>query len=585
MDPTNAPFELISYRGLLKSVDDFKKNNHIDGQRNVHNSYIKYGIQITKDFVLFHVFFLIQMIEKFLYFLMSGYDNYVYTPLQKVLSPIVKLIPRYIQLSQDVKLPIFTANIVTLSRTFLVIPIAWCLKYDYNWAAFFCVVYHDFLDHLDGIVAKTQKLTYPGHDDPLLGGFLDAFCDKIVNVFSIWTIIQTINVDNSLSETRTFLFLAICYGVVAYETVIGVVRVQDFFYAKFKKEFNLEDESKPEANPAAIVAASMEGKLKEKLESTGIAFLCVSISKLNQDPINNAYGTVGLVCLALTLRMAHKSLALKLENRKTVSTSVADSSKEVKSPAAKETITVKKLPKISSAFNLMHLNSTIEEQETTESSDESNSEFEQAEMKVLEYADNEIRDSSRNENYIYKKRRLTHSDSCEALKDQKAVSKKDCEGPVANLVDTRVDKVYTVGCFDLFHDGHVNLIRRMREIGKKVIVGVHDSRSIFKLKNRVPVDSTEKRMLNVKKHADEVFCVAGCDPSNYMTCVLNLYENETALYVRGDDMPNFPCRDVVEHLMPIKFLPYTEGVSSTQLRKEKFAHIANDDESYLEQNS
>mgnify|MGYP001811021571 CR=1 FL=1 len=78
--------------------------------------------------------------------------------------------------------------------------------------------------------------------------------------------------------------------------------------------------------------------------------------------------------------------------------------------------------------------------------------------------------------------------------------------------------------------------------------------------------------------------MAGTDPSNFMTCILNLAQNETAMYVRGDDMPNFPCRKVVENLMPIRFLPYTEGVSSTQLRKEKYSHIDNNDEEYLEQN-
>lgn len=41
--------------------------------------------------------------------------------------------------------------------------------------------------------------------------------------------------------------------------------------------------------------------------------------------------------------------------------------------------------------------------------------------------------------------------------------------------DHRVDKVYTIGCFDLFHEGHIILLKRMRELGKKVIVGVHDS--------------------------------------------------------------------------------------------------------------
>ena len=98
-----------------------------------------------------------------------------------------------------------------------------------------CVVFHDFLDHLDGIVAKVQKVTYPNQDDPLLGGFLDAFCDKIVNEFSLWTIIQTSQLQGSWSELHSYTFLAICYGVIAYETVLGIVRVEDFFQAKFKR--------------------------------------------------------------------------------------------------------------------------------------------------------------------------------------------------------------------------------------------------------------------------------------------------------------------------------------------------------------
>ena len=34
--------------------------------------------------------------------------------------------------------------------------------------------------------------------------------------------------------------------------------------------------------------------------------------------------------------------------------------------------------------------------------------------------------------------------------------------------NTRVDKVYSVGCFDLFHVGHVSLLRNMRKLGKEV---------------------------------------------------------------------------------------------------------------------
>lgn len=39
-----------------------------------------------------------------------------------------------------------------------------------------------------------------------------------------------------------------------------------------------------------------------------------------------------------------------------------------------------------------------------------------------------------------------------------------------DILDTRVDKVYTIGCFDLFHHGHITLLQRMRALGKQVRV-------------------------------------------------------------------------------------------------------------------
>lgn len=284
----------------------------------------------------------------------------------------------------------------------------------------------------------------------------------------------------------------------------------------------------------------MEGKLKEKLESTGIAFLCMSIGKFNSNSILNGWGLTGMICLLLTLRMAHKSLSLKLEARRG-----------------------KKQMEFTRRLSSENKFQYFDEEDLNDSNSKSENEnYEEAEMKMVDYENNEIKDQ--NSNFSYKRpRNSTRTSSIMEL-------------------DTRVDKIYTVGCFDLFHHGHEQLINRMRELGKKVIIGVHDSRSIYKLKKRVPIDSTEKRMLNVKNLADEVFCIAGTNPSNFMACVVSLAEGETALYVRGDDMKDFPSRDVVENLMPVKFLPYTQGVSTTQLRKKNFAHIASNDINHLE---
>lgn len=167
-------------------------------------------------------------------------------------------------------------------------------RFDQCFLAALMVVLHDFLDHLDGIVAKVHKRTYPNADDPLLGGFLDAFCDKIVNVISLWTIIQMKPFENG---TGMFLYLIICYTVIAYEVIIGIIRVDDYYAAKYKElnaksdvdaDFENVQSSENENLKAQNLAtqSSMEGKLKEKLESMGIAFLCLALSKVTYSFIN-----------------------------------------------------------------------------------------------------------------------------------------------------------------------------------------------------------------------------------------------------------------------------------------------------------
>ena len=81
----------------------------------------------------------------------------------------------------------------------------------------------------------------------------------------------------------------------------------------------------------------------------------------------------------------------------------------------------------------------------------------------------------------------------------------------------------------------------------------------------------------------QVYCVHGTDPTPYLHCMFDPNEECTSMYVRGDDMPDFPARDLTEQLMPVQFLPYTDTVSSTKIRKEvynasKFGpHVRHDD--------
>lgn len=153
--------------------------------------------------------------------------------------------------------------------------------------------------------------------------------------------------------------------------------------------------------------------------------------------------------------MAHKSLALKLKAR---------SDKKQNS----ENI----FKNSSSADNLLHLISNVDANETVHPN------FENAEMKMVDYSDNQI--TEQKAKYQYKKRRHLYLEDTEYQSEtenvENSLSKTTKISALNKNEDYRVDKVYTIGCFDLFHYGHVQLINRMRELGKKVIVGVHDSR-------------------------------------------------------------------------------------------------------------
>lgn len=133
------------------------------------------------------------------------------------------------------------------------------------------------------------------------------------------------------------------------------------------------------------------------------------------------------------------------------------------------------------------------------------------------------------------------------------------------------DRIYTVGCFDYLHYGHKSLFSKMREMGKQIVVGIHDDASIEKLKNITKNDhqSLQIRMKNVRKFVDQVFVIPSTDPTIYLECMLLDSDNKNnACFIRADDMPDFPGRRFIESKISVQFLPYTPGVSSTLIRKK-----------------
>ncbi|CAH1274489.1 PCYT2 [Branchiostoma lanceolatum] len=442
------------------------------------------------------------------FMLMHLYDVSMYKPIQTITAPVVRLIPRTLNIGGK-KRVVFSANIVTWSRTILFIPIAVCLMIGQTTAAFWLVILHDYLDHVGGIVARVHRTMYGSFDEPILGGFMGAFYDQIVNCLALWGILLVTDY-RGMTVLQSSVLITSCAVVILYEFTIGIVRAQDYLRAFYSREFG-KVKRPGQKSLADNAKAAMEDKTKEKLASLGIAFLCLAQGA--EVPMDHWGGAAGVVCLVLYIRLAHASLDRKPKARRLLEKDGRHDGKGGKLKRI-ESAPPGEMERIETSHNF-NLRSTGS----------------QATLKNDRSHDDHIQDN--------------------------------LELDPVNPVDT----VFTVGCFDLFHTGHKNLLQRMRKMGRKLVVGVHDSASIYKNKRRMPIESTETRMRNVKVYADVVFCVASADPTDYIECIVDQKSGETAMYVRGDDWPSFPGMEAVGRLMPIRLLPYTPGVSSTILRK------------------
>lgn len=125
---------------------------------------------------------------------------------------------------------------------------------------------------------------------------------------------------------------------------------------------------------------------------------------------------------------------------------------------------------------------------------------------------------------------------------------------------------YTTGVFDLFHIGHLNILRRAKEQCEYLIVGVSTNELVESYKNKTPVIPFEERVEIVKscRYVDKVVPQVNRDKFDAF-----LKYKFDAMFV-GDDWKGKPLFNEVEkklkeHNATVVYLPYTEGTSSTLL--------------------
>jgi D-beta-D-heptose 7-phosphate kinase/D-beta-D-heptose 1-phosphate adenosyltransferase len=125
--------------------------------------------------------------------------------------------------------------------------------------------------------------------------------------------------------------------------------------------------------------------------------------------------------------------------------------------------------------------------------------------------------------------------------------------------------VFTNGCFDILHRGHITYLNRAKALGDILIVGVNSDRSVRKLKGpERPINSLEDRVqvLAALSCVDHIVPFSGDTPHELISKI------KPDIFVKGGDYTRetLPEASLVEELGgQVHILPYLENYSTTSV--------------------
>lgn len=131
---------------------------------------------------------------------------------------------------------------------------------------------------------------------------------------------------------------------------------------------------------------------------------------------------------------------------------------------------------------------------------------------------------------------------------------------------------YTSGVYDMFHIGHLNVIKRAKEKCDFLIVGVSTDEVVEKNKNKKPIISFEERaaIVGAIKYVDQVVPQERYDIEGKIETVKKFGIN--VMFVGSDWQGTEKWNKIEEELAKIGcrviYLPHTDGISSTMLREK-----------------
>lgn len=126
---------------------------------------------------------------------------------------------------------------------------------------------------------------------------------------------------------------------------------------------------------------------------------------------------------------------------------------------------------------------------------------------------------------------------------------------------------YTQGTYDMFHIGHLNLLRNAKAQCDFLVVGVNADELVKQYKNKNVIVPLEERMdiVGAIRYVDQVIA---CETLDKMVAFDKVHFNR--LFI-GDDWRGNPRWEETGRIMKelgveLIYLPHTQGTSSTMLR-------------------
>ena len=118
---------------------------------------------------------------------------------------------------------------------------------------------------------------------------------------------------------------------------------------------------------------------------------------------------------------------------------------------------------------------------------------------------------------------------------------------------------YTTGVFDMFHIGHLNILKRAKEQCDYLIVGVSTDEVVNSYKHKKPIIPFQERIAIV----GELKCVDKDKMEAWNKYHFNVLFHGSDW--KGSDMYNKMVEQFEKVDVDVVFLPHTEGISSTLL--------------------